>query len=100
MALPSGSPNIGKSIATNYDSKTIYQALELSEQAHKVHRLPYVVCRPDIPHACASSRRRSRDRSRKYRGFAPGCRTKSIKTYDTADGLIQINAPRRRRAAF
>jgi hypothetical protein len=30
-------------IATNYDSKTIYQALELSEQAHKVHRLPYVV---------------------------------------------------------
>jgi hypothetical protein len=29
-------------IATNYDSKTIYQALELSEQAHEVHHLPYV----------------------------------------------------------
>src|SRR6266404_1874044 len=28
-------------IATKYDSKTIYQALELSEQAHEVHRLPY-----------------------------------------------------------
>jgi hypothetical protein len=30
-------------IATKYDSKTIYQALELSEQAHKVHQLPYVI---------------------------------------------------------
>lgn len=29
-------------IATDYDNKTIYQALELSEKAHKVHRLPYV----------------------------------------------------------
>jgi hypothetical protein len=29
-------------IATNYDSKTIYQALELSEQAHEVHHLQYV----------------------------------------------------------
>jgi hypothetical protein len=29
-------------IATNYDRKTIYQALELSEQAHEVHRLRYV----------------------------------------------------------
>jgi Fe2+ or Zn2+ uptake regulation protein len=28
-------------IATNYDSKTIYQALELAEQAYVVHRLPY-----------------------------------------------------------
>jgi hypothetical protein len=28
-------------IASNYDSKTIFQALELSEQAHEVHRLPY-----------------------------------------------------------
>jgi hypothetical protein len=28
-------------IATNYDSKTIYEALELSEQAHEVHGLPY-----------------------------------------------------------
>ena len=28
-------------IATNYDSKTIYQALELSELAHEVHGLPY-----------------------------------------------------------
>ena len=28
-------------IAGNYDDKTIYQALELSEQAHEVHRLPY-----------------------------------------------------------
>ena len=29
-------------IATNYDRKTIHQALELSEQAHEVHRLPYI----------------------------------------------------------
>jgi hypothetical protein len=29
-------------IATNYDRKTIHQALELSEQAHEVHQLPYV----------------------------------------------------------
>jgi hypothetical protein len=28
-------------IAAKYDNKTIYQALELSEQAHEVHRLPY-----------------------------------------------------------
>jgi hypothetical protein len=28
-------------IANNYDSKTIYQALELSEQAHAVLGLPY-----------------------------------------------------------
>ena len=28
-------------IASNYDSKTIFQALELSEQAHEVHRLAY-----------------------------------------------------------
>ena len=28
-------------IANNYDSKTIYQALELSEQAHEVLGLPY-----------------------------------------------------------
>jgi hypothetical protein len=28
-------------IATNYDSKTIYQALELAEQAYVVHRLPH-----------------------------------------------------------
>jgi hypothetical protein len=28
-------------IASNYDSKTIFQALELSEQAHEIHRLPY-----------------------------------------------------------
>jgi hypothetical protein len=29
-------------IATKYDSKTIYQALELSEQAYEVYHLPYV----------------------------------------------------------
>ena len=29
-------------IAANYDNKTIYLALELSEQAHEVFRLPYI----------------------------------------------------------
>jgi hypothetical protein len=29
-------------IATNYDNKSIYQAMELSEQAHEVHGLPYI----------------------------------------------------------
>lgn len=29
-------------IAANYDTKTIYKAMELSEQAHEVHRLPYL----------------------------------------------------------
>jgi hypothetical protein len=28
-------------IATAYDDKTIYQALELSERAHELHQLPY-----------------------------------------------------------
>ena len=28
-------------IATKYDSRTIYQALELSELAYAIHRLPY-----------------------------------------------------------
>jgi hypothetical protein len=30
-------------IAAKYDSKTIYQALELSERAHELHRLPYAI---------------------------------------------------------
>ena len=30
-------------IASNYNAKTIYQALELSQRAHELHRLPYTI---------------------------------------------------------
>jgi hypothetical protein len=34
-------------IATKFDNRTIHQALELSEQAHKAHGLPYT---PGLSH--------------------------------------------------